>query len=150
MSTWGKPREHQALGLERQSLDLEIERLPSCRMNYQVPWFRYYGMWLPGPTAAAPRPKLYASWVKLSLHLRRQTRECPGFRSLLIHGSSDPPGQGLEIWDEAAKELLQIKSCSTKSVALLKLELLEEFVAVPRPGTLRQRETAVCLVAAGS
>ena len=29
-------------------------------------------------------------------------------RSLLIHGSSTPPGQGLEIWDEEAQALLLI------------------------------------------
>jgi len=44
--------------------------------------------------------------VRLPLH------QDPSFMSLLIHGSSDPPGQGLEIWDEAA----------------------QEFVAVPRSG----------------
>ncbi|CAE7573121.1 unnamed protein product [Symbiodinium sp. KB8] len=40
--------------------------------------------------------------VRLPLH------QDPSFMSLLIHGSSDPPGQGLEIWDEAAKEFVAV------------------------------------------
>ncbi|CAE7187478.1 unnamed protein product, partial [Symbiodinium pilosum] len=44
--------------------------------------------------------------VRLPLH------QDPSFLSLLIHGSSAPPGQGLEVWHEAS----------------------QEFVAVPRSG----------------
>ena len=70
--------------------------------------FRHLRMCLPGPIAAAPRPKLYAAWIRLSLDLLwRLHLSVLAFRSLLIHGSSDPPGQGLEIWDEAAQELLR-------------------------------------------